>query len=92
MRFLLCSTVFDNNKELIQHYVSYDRVYANNRFFQKLFQRTNNMQILRKCLRCDDFTRDYKSKHNFLKYLVKDKMICMKISHLTSLNCCLCKI
>ena len=28
------------------------------------------MQILRKCLRCDDFitTRDYKSKHNFLKY------------------------
>ena len=62
--------MFHNNKELIQHYVSHHRVDANNTFFQKIFQLTNNMSILRKCSRCDDFitTRDYKPKHDFLKH------------------------
>ena len=70
MRCLLCSAIFNTNEELIQHYVSYHRVDANNRFFQKLFEQTNNSAILRKCLRCDDFitTRDYKIKHDFLKH------------------------
>ena len=69
MRCLLSSAVFDNNKELIQHYVSYHRVDANNRFSQKL-QPTNNMPMLRKCLRYDDFitTCNYKSEHDFLKH------------------------
>ena len=55
---------------MIQHYVSYHSIDVNNRFFQKLFQPTNNIAILCKCLRCDDFitTRDYKSKHDFLKH------------------------
>ena len=50
--------------------MSYHRVDANNRFFQKLFQQSNNMPILRKCLRCDDFitTHNYKAKHDFLKH------------------------
>ena len=70
MRCLLSSAVFDNNKELIQHYVFYHRVDANNRFSQKLFQPTNNMSILRKCLRCDDFitTCNYKLEHDFLTH------------------------
>ena len=70
MRCLLCSAIFNSNEELIEHYVSYHRVDANNRFFQKLFQQSNNMPILHKCLRCDDFitTRDYKAKHDFLKH------------------------
>ena len=80
MGCLLCSTVFDNTKELIQHYVSYHRVDANNKFFQP----TSNMPILPKCLRCDDFitTRDYKSKYDFLKHydegqndLYEDKLL-----------------
>ena len=69
-RCFLCSAVFDNNKELIQHCVSYHSVDVNNRFFQKHFQPTKDIAILWKCLRCDDFitTRDYKSKHDFLKH------------------------
>ena len=70
MRCLLCSAIFNTNEELIQYFFSYHRVDANNRFFQKLFQKTNNSAILRKCLRCDDFitTRHYKIKHDFLKH------------------------
>ena len=69
MRCLLCPAVFDNNEELIQHCVSYHRVDANKKFFQNLFRPTNNISMLSKCLRFDDFitTRDYKSKHDFLK-------------------------
>ena len=70
MRCLLYSAIFNSNEELIEHYVSYRRVDINNRFFQKLFQQSNNMPILRKCLRYNDFitTRDYKAKHDFLKH------------------------
>ena len=70
MRCLLCSAIFNSNGELIEHYVSYQRVDANNRFFKKLFQQSNDMPILHKCLRCDDFitTHDYKAKHDFLKH------------------------
>ena len=70
MRCLLCSAIFNSNEELIEHYVSYHRVDANNRFFQKLFQQSNNMPILHECLRCNDFitTCDHKAKHDFLKH------------------------
>ena len=70
MRCLLCSAIFNSNEELIEHYVSYHRVDASNIFFQKLFQQSNNMPILGKWLRCNDFitTCDYKAKHDFLKH------------------------
>ena len=70
MRCLLCSAIFNTDEELIQNYVSYHRVDANNRFFQKLIQQTNNSALLRKCLRCNDFitTRHYKIKHDFIKH------------------------
>ena len=89
MRCLLCSAIFNSNEELIEHYVSYRRADANNRFFQKPFQQSNNMPILHKCLRCNDFitTRDYKAKHDFLKIMMKGKTISMKISHLILSNC-----
>ena len=84
MRCLLCSAIFNTNEELIQHYVFYHRVDANNGFLQKLFQQINNSAILQKCLRCDDIitTRHYKIKHDFLKHydeeqtdLYEDKLI-----------------
>ena len=59
MRCLLCSAIFNSNEELIENYVSYHRVDANNRFFQKLFQQSNNMSILRKCLK---FLKTVRSK------------------------------
>ena len=70
MGYLLCFAIFNTDKELIQHCVSYHRVDVNNRFYQKLFQQTNNSTILRKCLRCNDFitTRHHKIKHDFLKH------------------------
>ena len=84
MKCLLCSVTFDNDEDLIEHYVSYPKIDPNNRFFQKLFQSSKNCSIFCKCLRCDDFltTSDYKKKHEFLKHyndgeddLFKDKPI-----------------
>ena len=70
MKCLLCSSSFDNNEELIEHYVTYHKIDPNNRFFQKLFQSNKNCSLFRKCLRCDDFltTSDFKIKHDFLKH------------------------
>ena len=59
MRCLLCSAIFNSNEELIENYVSYHRVDANNRFFQKLFQQSNHMPILRQCLK---FLKTVRSK------------------------------
>ena len=73
MKCLLCSSSFDNNEELIEHYVTYHKIDPNNRFFQKLFQSNNNCSVFRKCLRCNDFltTSDFKIKYDFLKHYNK---------------------
>ena len=73
MRCLSCSAIFNTDVGLIQHYVSYHRVDANNIFFLKLFQQTNNPMILHKCLRCNDFITiwHYEIKHDFLKHYDK---------------------
>ena len=70
MKCLLCSSICDNEEVLIEHYIYYHDVDANNRFFQKLFQQSRNCSIFCKCLRCDDFltTSDFKVKHDFLKH------------------------
>ena len=82
MKCLLCSATFDNDEDLIEHYVSYHKIDSNNTFFQKLFQSSKNCLIFCKCLRCDDFLtmNDYKKKHDSLKHynergddLFKDK-------------------
>ena len=38
MKCLLCSSAFQNEEDLLNHYVSYYNVDENNWFFQKLFQ------------------------------------------------------
>ena len=70
MKCLLCSATFDSNEELVEHYVSYHKIDANNRFFQKLFQSNKNSSILRKFLRHHNFltTSNFKIKHDFLKH------------------------
>ena len=73
VKCLLCSTVFDSEEDLINHYMSYQKIDPSNRFFQKLLLSSKNYSVFRKCLRCNDFvtTSDYKKKHNFLNYFLK---------------------
>ena len=70
MKCLLCSSIFDNNEELIGNYITCHKISANIRFFQKLFQPNKKCSVFSKCLRCDDFltTSDFKIKHDFLKH------------------------
>ena len=70
MRCLLCSSIFDNDEELIEHYITYHKIDPNNRFFQKLFQSNKNFPVFLKCLRYDDFLTNsyFKIKHDFLKH------------------------
>ena len=77
MKFLLCSSSFDNEETLMQHYIIYHKVDENNRFFQKPFQPSKNTSVFRKCLRCDDFltTSNYKVKHDFLKHYEEGRNI-----------------
>ena len=62
-------TVFENEQELIQHYISYHNVDQNNWFFQKLFQ-PKKKAVFKQCLRCNDFltTGDHKVRYDFLKH------------------------
>ena len=68
MKCVLCSSIFDNEEDLIEHYISYQNVDANNGFFQKLFQQSRNRSIFHKCLSCANFltTSNFKVKHDFL--------------------------
>ena len=65
MKCLSCSSSFNTEDALINHYI----------IFEKLFQPKKNVSVFWKCLRCDDFitTSDYKVKHNFLKHYVKGR-------------------
>ena len=76
MKCLLCSSVFKNQKELLDHYLSYHNIVENNWFFQKLFQ-SDNKAFLKDCIRCNQFlaTRKEKSIHNFLKHYNGGKSI-----------------
>ena len=69
MNCLLCSSKFKDQKDLLNHYVTYHHVDKNNCFFQKLFQ-IRNKSVLKHCLRCDEFlvTDKQKAVHNFLKH------------------------
>ena len=51
MKCLLFSSNFDNQKDLLNHYVSYHNVHENNWFFQKLFQ-VKNKSVLKNCVMC----------------------------------------
>ena len=76
MNCLLCSSKFKDQKDLLNHYVTYHHVDENNRLFQKLFQ-IRNKSVLKHCLRCDQFlvTDKQKAAHNFLKNYDNSKTI-----------------
>ena len=69
MKCLLCSSKFKDQKELLDHYLSYHNIDENNWFFQKLFQ-SNNKTLLKNCIRCNEFlaTEKQKAVHDFLKH------------------------
>ena len=68
MKYLLCSSKFKDQKDLLNHYVTYHNVDENNWFFQKLFQ-IKDKTLLKRCLRCDKCLVNEKQKavHKFLK-------------------------
>ena len=74
MKCLLCSSNFENQEDLLNHYISYHNVDENNWFFQKLFQ-IKNKSLLKQCLRCSEFltTEKHKSIPNFLKHYEEGK-------------------
>ena len=76
MKCLLCSSKFKDQKDLLNHYVTYHNVHKNNWFFQKLFQ-IKDKSLLKRCLGCDKFlvTEKQKTVHNFLKHYEDDKTI-----------------
>ena len=83
MKCLLCSSKFKDQKDLLNHYVTYHNVDKNNWLFQKLFQ-IKDKTLLKRCLRCDKFLVTVKQKpvHNFLKHYEDGKTIHLKKNHL----------
>ena len=75
MKCLLCSSKFKDQKDLLDHYLSYHNIDENNWFFQKLFQ-TKNKTLLTNSLR-NEFLATEKQKvvHNFLKHYDDGKTI-----------------
>ena len=69
MKCLLCSSKFKDQKELLDHYLSYHNIDENSWVFQKLFQ-SNNKTLLKNCTRCNEFlaTEKQKAVHDFLKH------------------------
>ena len=76
MKCLLCSSTFQNQEDLLNHYISYHNVDENNWFFQKLFQ-IKNKSVLKQCVRCKEFvtTEKHKNIHNFLRHYEEGKSI-----------------
>ena len=76
MKRLLCFSKFKDQKDLLNHYVTYHNVDENNWFFQKLFQ-IKDKRLLKRCLRCDKFleTEKQKTVHNFVKHYEDGKTI-----------------
>ena len=83
MKCLLCSSKFQDQKGLIDHYLSYHNVDANNWFFRKLFQ-TKNKAFLKNCVRCNEFitTDRHKRVHDFLMYMMKERVFLLKKNRL----------
>ena len=77
MKCLLCSSKFENQNDLLNHYVTYHNIDENNCFFEKLFQIRDKTTLLRQCIRCDEFltTDKHKAVHNFLKHYEDGKSI-----------------
>ena len=68
MKCLLCSSAFELEKDLLNHYLSFHKVDESNWFFKRLFK-IRSLPYLKKCLKCDEFVNNTKTKaeHDFLK-------------------------
>ena len=75
MKCLLCSLNFDDEKGLLNHYISFHKIDESNWFFKNLFNVTKNSKILKKFLRCEDFIYDKQAKveHDFLNHFSEGK-------------------
>ena len=76
MKCLLCSSKFQDEQKLIEHYLTYHNVDQNNWFFKKLFMK-DNKAFLRNCIRCGEFliTKKEKAAHDFIKHYDNGKEI-----------------
>ena len=88
MKRLLCSSVFKNQKELLDNYLSYHNIDENNWFFQKLLQ-SDNKRFLKNCIRCNQFlaTRKEKAIQDFLKHYNDGKSIPFEEKPLDIIRC-----
>ena len=79
MKCLLCSSKFQDQKGLFDHYLSYYNVDAHNCFFSKII--SNKLKaFLKNCVRCNEFitTDRHKRVHDFLKQYDEGKCIPFK--------------
>ena len=70
MKCLLCSFESQDQKTLLEHYLTYHNIDSKNCFFfQKLFQ-SDNRPFLKICIRCKQFLTSRKEEaiHDFLKH------------------------
>ena len=76
MKCLLCSSKFQDEQKLIEHYLTYHNVDQNNWFFKKLFMK-DNKAFLRNCIGCGEFliTKKEKAAHDFIKHYDNGKEI-----------------
>ena len=83
MKCLLCSSKFQDQKGLFDHYLSYYNVDAHNCFFSKII--SNKLKAFSKnCVRCNEFitTDRHKRVHDFLKHYDEGKCIPFKKNRL----------
>ena len=75
MKCLLCSSKFEDEKGLLEHYILFHKIDESNWFFKNLFG-IKNAKILKKCLRCEDFIYDKKAKaeHDFVNHFSDGKV------------------
>ena len=76
MKCLLCSFESQDQKKLLEHYLTYHNIDSKNCFFQKLFQ-SDNRPFLKNGIRCKQFltSRKEKATHDFLKHYSDSKDI-----------------
>ena len=68
IKCLLCSSKFKDQKELLDHYLSYHNIDEDNWLFRKLIQ-AKNKSLLTNCVRCNEFltTEKHKAVYDFLR-------------------------
>ena len=70
MKCLLSNFQSNDQKEVKNHYINFNRVDSKNEFFKKIFVEDKNVFFGKRCLRCQEYlpTSRFKIYHNFLKH------------------------